>query len=128
MGRLFRYMLRSISAVNFLVLCAVLLPCATFASSSEDPSKHPRITGIDHVTIYVSDVTKSRQFYSNVLGLTVGCSGYSGPETCFLVRPSGQRLLLKPAPTDIRNDAHKSWLAEVGFATDNIAHMRDYLL
>jgi catechol 2,3-dioxygenase-like lactoylglutathione lyase family enzyme len=128
MGRLFRYILRSISAVDFLVLCAVLLPCATFASSSDDRSKHPRITGIDHVTIYVSDVTKSRQFYSDVLGLTIGCPQYTGPETCFLILPSGKRLLLKPAPADTRNDAHKSWLAEIGFATDNVSYTRNYLL
>ena len=115
------------SAVRFLLLCLVLQPAASASRLGEQPER-PRITGIDHVTIYVNDVTKSSHFYSDVLGLTVGCPGYSGPETCFLVRPSGQRLLLKPAPTDIRNDAHKSWLAEVGFATDNISRMRDYIL
>jgi catechol 2,3-dioxygenase-like lactoylglutathione lyase family enzyme len=99
-----------------------------FASRLGEQPERPRITGIDHVTIYVSDVTKSRQFYSEVLGLTIGCPSYAGPETCFLVRPSDQRLLLKPAPTDMGNNANKSWLAEIGFATDNVSQARDYLL
>jgi catechol 2,3-dioxygenase-like lactoylglutathione lyase family enzyme len=115
------------SAVSSLLLCLVL-QSAMFASRLGEQPERPRITGIDHVTIYVSDVTKSSQFYSQVLGLTIGCPSYAGPETCFLVRPSNQRLLLKPAPTDVRNNAHKSWLAEVGFATDNVSHTRDYLL
>ncbi len=99
-----------------------------FASHLGEQAERPRITGINHVTIYVSDVTKSREFYSHVLGFTIGCPSYAGPETCFLIGPSDQRLLLKPAPTDVRNGAHKSWLAEVGFATDNVSHTRDYLL
>jgi catechol 2,3-dioxygenase-like lactoylglutathione lyase family enzyme len=115
------------SAVSSLLLC-LGLQSAMFASRLGEQPERPRITGIDHVTIYVSDVTKSSQFYSQVLGLTIGCPSYAGPETCFLVRPSNQRLLLKPAPTEVRNNAHKSWLAEVGFATDNVSRTRDYLL
>ena len=99
-----------------------------FASGSGKQAEHPRISGIDHVTIYVSDLTKSRHFYSDVLGFTTSCPQYSRPETCFLVPPSQQRFLLKPAPSDIRNGAHKSWLAEIAFATDNVPQMRSYLL
>jgi catechol 2,3-dioxygenase-like lactoylglutathione lyase family enzyme len=123
----FRAISPSMSAVSSLLLGLLLQPAMLASRLGEQPER-PRITGIDHVTIYVSDVSKSRQFYSDVLGLTVGCPGYAGPETCFLVRPSDQRLLLKPAPTDRTNNAHKSWLAEVGFATDNLSHTRDYLL
>jgi catechol 2,3-dioxygenase-like lactoylglutathione lyase family enzyme len=115
------------STVSFLLLCLVLQPAACASRLGEQPER-PRVSGIDHVTIYVSDVTKSRQFYSNVLGLTVTCPGYAGPGMCFQLRPSYQRLVLKPAPPDLRNNARKSWLAEVGFATDNVAHLRDYLL
>jgi catechol 2,3-dioxygenase-like lactoylglutathione lyase family enzyme len=114
-------------AVTSLLLCLMLQP-ATFASDLEEQGEQPRITGIDHVTVYVSDVSKSREFYSHILGFTIGCPNYDGPETCFLIRPSDQRLLLKPVPTDVRNNAGKSWLAEVGFATDNASRARDYLL
>lgn len=116
-----------ISIVNLLVLCLAMRSFG-IASPVPERSGRPRITGIDHVTIYVSDVEKSRQFYSDVLGLTVGCPQYSGPETCYLVRPWDQRILLKPAPAEVRNDAHKSWLAEIAFVTDDVARTRQYLL
>jgi catechol 2,3-dioxygenase-like lactoylglutathione lyase family enzyme len=112
---------------NLLALC-LALSSVTLATRSPEQNARPRITGIDHVTIYVSDMEKSRRFYSDVLGLTVGCPRYSGPETCFLVRPSEQRLLLKPAPTEIRGDSHKTWLAEIAFATDDVSVARQYLL
>jgi catechol 2,3-dioxygenase-like lactoylglutathione lyase family enzyme len=116
-----------IFAVDLLVLCFVL-SCVTLASDSLGQAGRPRITGIDHVTIYVSDLEKSRRFYSDILGLTVGCPQYSGSETCFLVRPSEQRILLKQVPTEIKIDAHKSWLAEIAFATDDVSDARQYLL
>jgi catechol 2,3-dioxygenase-like lactoylglutathione lyase family enzyme len=116
-----------VSALSSLLLC-LMLQLASFASPADEQPERPRITGIDHITIYVTDLKKSTHFYANILGLTLGCPDYSGPETCFLIRPSNQRLLLKPATGDIRNAAHQNWLAEVGFATDNAIHMRDYLL
>ena len=115
------------STVNSLVLWLVLHSTA-FVSRLPKQTERPFITGIDHVTIYVSDVSKSRRFFSDVLGLTAGCPQYSGPEICFLVAPSDQRLLLRPAPTETRNGAHKSWLAEVAFATNNISHTHQYLV
>jgi catechol 2,3-dioxygenase-like lactoylglutathione lyase family enzyme len=113
----------SISAVSSLLLCLVLEP-ASFAQQTE----RPRITGIDHITIYVTDVKKSSHFYAKILGLTLGCPNYVGTETCFLIRRSDQRLFLKSATGDIRTAAHQNWIAEVGFATDNALHARDYLL
>jgi len=88
----------------------------------------PRITGIDHVTVYVADVETSRRFYSDVLGLTVGCSPDDGTEICYLVRPTNRRIVLKPAPALIKNDVHTSWLAEIGFATDDVSQARQFLL
>jgi catechol 2,3-dioxygenase-like lactoylglutathione lyase family enzyme len=115
-----------VSVVSLLVLC-VAGPSGMLASQASENDGRPRITGIDHVTVYVSDVEKSRRFYSHVLGLTAGCPQYSGPGSCFLVRPSGQRILLEPAPVEVRNDFHKSWLAEIGFATDDVSQARQYL-
>src|ERR1043165_5383967 len=76
--------------------CVALRPAAP-AATAQERSKRPLIIGIDHVTIYASNIKKSRHFYSDVLGLAVGCPQYTGPETCYLVRGSDQRLLLKPA-------------------------------
>jgi catechol 2,3-dioxygenase-like lactoylglutathione lyase family enzyme len=114
-------------SADLLVLCFALSG-VMIASGSPKQSGRPRITGIDHVTIYVSDVEKSRRFYSGVLGLTVGCPQYSGSETCLRVRPSEQQVLLKLVPTKIRMDAQKSWLAEITFATDEVSDLRQYLL
>jgi len=115
------------SAVRLFGL-SLALSCVTLASPLPQQAGRPRIFGIDHVTIYVSDVEKSSRFYSDVLGLTVGCPKYAGQETCFLLRPSEQRVLLKLAPKEVRKDAHKGWLAEIAFSTDDVPDARPYLL
>jgi catechol 2,3-dioxygenase-like lactoylglutathione lyase family enzyme len=115
------------SAVGLLALCAVWQATASRLSPEERPER-PRITGIDHVTIYVSDVNKSREFYSQVLGLAMGCPQYTGPEICFLVARSNQRVLLRPAPALGGTATLKNWLGEVAFRTDDIAQMQRYLL
>ena len=124
-----------LSRVNFVLVSsacflAVFLAfqLVVLASDSQKQSKRPRITGIDHVTIYVSDIAKSQRFYSDILGLQVGCPQYKESDICYAIRPSGTRLFLKAVPDETRNDSHKSWLAETGFATDDVAHLRDYLL
>ena len=110
-----------------LSLC-VVLQSAVLASSPEKQPERPRILGIDHVSVYVSDIEKSRQFYSEVLGLTTKCPHYVGPDPCYLVAPSDQRVLLKRAPAQTKNWTLKNWLAEVAFATDNLIGMHRYLL
>jgi len=110
-------------ALFLFALCELLHSVALAA-----PPQRPRITGIDHVTIYASDLNKSRQFYSDDLGLITPCPKYKGPDTCFLVGPTNQRVLLKRAPIQTKNWTLKNWLAEVAFETDSVAEMRRYLL
>ena len=110
-----------------LALCFGLQSSLLAARPQEQPQR-PRITGIDHVTIYVSDIKKSRQFYSEVFGLTTACPQYKASEPCFLVGTANQRLLLEQAPTETTNGTLKNYLAEVAFATDNVREMRRYLL
>ena len=84
----------------------------------------PKITAIDHVRIYVSDVAKSRDFYSNALGLpSSGGNCWGRKRPCFPVN-SHQHLELEPVPPT----APKNWLAEVAFATDDAAALRRYLI
>lgn len=118
---LFRVARRPEYAATLLALC-LITQSAAFASNLEKQSKRPRIFGIDHVSVYVSDMQKSRHFYSQVLGLTTACPHYPGPEGCYLVAPSNQRVLLKQVPAQTEN-----WLAEVAFATDNLTEMHRYL-
>jgi catechol 2,3-dioxygenase-like lactoylglutathione lyase family enzyme len=98
------------------------------AARPQAQPQRPRISGIDHVTVYASDINKSRRFYSDVFGLTAGCPQYEGSEPCFLVGPANQRLLLQQAPIETKKSTLKNWLAEVAFATDNLTEMRRYLL
>jgi len=88
---------------------------------AQEAPKRPRITGIDHVRVYASNVDKSGEFYSKTLGLP-SCN-VAG--TCFRVgwHPR-QDLGLEQAVSN----APKDWLAEVGFATDDVTRMRRYLV
>jgi catechol 2,3-dioxygenase-like lactoylglutathione lyase family enzyme len=92
-------------------------------AAPEHQPKRPRITGIDHVTVYVSDIGKSRHFYSDILGLMVDCPGSTGTGACFVVGPRNQRILLEAVPAQ----SPTNWVAEIGFATDNAREMRGYL-
>ena len=123
----FRTMVSLTASRNLLALF-LALSCVAMASQAPGQPGRPRITGIDHVTIDVSDLAKSKRFYSEILGLTAGCPEYTGPEFCFLVAPSEQRILLRTKLDEIRNNPHKSWLAEVAFATENVSDLRHYLL
>jgi catechol 2,3-dioxygenase-like lactoylglutathione lyase family enzyme len=88
-----------------------------------DAPARPRITGIDHVRVYVSDINNATTFYAKLLGRPTkayGCKAVSLP--CFPINPSQQIELEKvftPAP--------KNWVAEVAYTTD-IEQMRRYLL
>ena len=112
-------------AAKLVALC-VFVQLQVAASSQQQPNR-PRITGIAQVTLYVSDLNRSRQFYSDFLGLTTACPRSTAQEPCFLVQ-ANQRVLLKPAPAETKTGRAQNWLAEVGFATDNVSQMRAYLL
>ena len=111
-------------AVLLVLLC--MLP-VTLALNSEKQPTRPRITGIDHVSIYVSDITRSGRVYSGVLGLAP-CPQATGPDRCFLLQSADQRIVLKRAPTQAGSASLKDWVAEIGFATDSVTEMRRYLL
>jgi catechol 2,3-dioxygenase-like lactoylglutathione lyase family enzyme len=104
-----------------LTLIAAML--SLHAAAVDRQPARPKITGIDHVRLYVSDVAKSRAFYSGALGLpsTVGnCTGDTRP--CFAVN-SEQYVELEAVPAP----APQNWVAEVAFATDDAEGLRRYL-
>src|SRR5271163_9418 len=92
--------------------------------AAQDAPVRPRITGIDHVVLYVTSVDNARAFYTKALGLPSeggGCAGVARP--CFPVNWDQQiRLENVPSP------APKNWLAELAFSTDDVAQLRRYLL
>jgi catechol 2,3-dioxygenase-like lactoylglutathione lyase family enzyme len=105
-----------------LALAACLVGSPLVAQ--ENPPR-PRITGIDHVRVYVTDVRKSRQFYSKLVGVRpVGMCFYTSLP-CFTVGSlENQTILLEKTPSL----AAKNWLAEIAFLTDDVEQMRRYLV
>jgi catechol 2,3-dioxygenase-like lactoylglutathione lyase family enzyme len=106
---------------RFFVSLSAALLCV--AGTADAQLARPKITGIAHVRVYVSDVGTSWNFYTNILVLPSqgGRCGTSRP--CLPVNASQQiefEKLPSPAPDN--------WLAELAFATNDVAEMRSYLL
>jgi catechol 2,3-dioxygenase-like lactoylglutathione lyase family enzyme len=107
-----------------------LLFVATFfckAVAAQVKPVRPKITGIDHVRIYVTDLAKSRKFYATLPGirdeLPTSCRDASRP--CFRVGwLRYQAIELDKASAGETKD----WLAEIAFGTDDVAQMRRYLV
>jgi catechol 2,3-dioxygenase-like lactoylglutathione lyase family enzyme len=107
-----------------LILVTLAAALLSLAGASPGQPARPKITGIDHVRLYVSSVDKSRAFYGDVLGLPTsggGCSGVTRP--CFPINWY-QQVELETVP----RPAPQNWLAEIAFATNDAKAMRRYLL
>jgi catechol 2,3-dioxygenase-like lactoylglutathione lyase family enzyme len=112
------------------ILAGIIFAVATIAAvglmrgaSAEGQPARPKITGIDHARLYVSDVAKSKAFYSGALGLPNAggnCGGKTRP--CFAVN-SSQYVELEPVPSP----APKNWVAEIAFATEDANGLAKYL-
>ena len=109
--------------MNFLVsLIAVLI--FFFAFNADDQPSRPKITGVAHVRVYSTNLSASRKFYSDILGLGPGSAGCVGlASSCFAVNDHQQIQVVNAA-----NPPTPNFLAEVAFATDDVARMRRYLL
>ena len=111
------------AAILFAV--GALLQLAAFRSRANNAPKRPRITRIDHVSLYVTDPRKAAEFYTKLLGLPdrgSACDGVSRP--CFAVdwgRKQAIELVLA------RSSKIKDFLAEIAFATDDVDQMHRYL-
>jgi len=104
------------------LLFAILLCCAAAASS--DAPKRPHITGIDHVRFYVTDIDKSREFYSKLVGIRWQ-QGVCAEQTlpCFAVGWNKNQTIHLEMVAD---SGIKNWVAEIAFMTDNVEQMRKY--
>jgi catechol 2,3-dioxygenase-like lactoylglutathione lyase family enzyme len=109
-----------------LLATGLLFQFVTLHSGAQDKPKRPRITGIDHIRLYVTDVDKSREFYHKLLGLPSVAGDCGGTaRSCFgwVQLGWGQRVELEEAPKQAPND----WVAEIGFATNDLDQMQRYL-
>jgi catechol 2,3-dioxygenase-like lactoylglutathione lyase family enzyme len=114
-------------AKQAVVLLAIgaLLQFATLRATAKEAPKRPRITGIDHVRLYVANRERAIEFYSKVVGRPTdkayGCRTASHP--CFPVWLN-QQIELEQSPTP----APRNWLAQIAYRTDDVVAMRHYLL
>ena len=93
---------------------------------AQDQPARPPITGIAYVRVWITDSHQSLDFYRKTLGLTLrdaGCPGLMRP--CFVVNEHQQLVLAEATATAV---PPANLLAEIAFATPNIAAMRLYLL
>jgi Glyoxalase/Bleomycin resistance protein/Dioxygenase superfamily len=87
--------------------------CLAAPLVAQDQPTRPPITGIAHVRIYSTDLRKSADFYSRMLGLPArsgGCTGMTHP--CFILSDR-QQVLLSEAPAT----PPPNLLFEIAFAT-----------
>jgi len=107
-----------------LLAAGLLFQLAAFRSGAQDKPKRPRITGIDHIRLYVTDIDKSREFYKSTMGLPEGGGCVGDAAACLTIfRGRRQAIELEPA----RSSEVKNWVAEIAFATDDAGQMRRYL-
>jgi catechol 2,3-dioxygenase-like lactoylglutathione lyase family enzyme len=115
-------MKRTSAAIGF-VFVAVSLCVPHHASGGDAPPVRPRILGIDHVRLYVSDVAKSKAFYSGALGLSNPNGNCACVEQQRFMVNEFQYVDLEEVPSP----RPRNWLAEIGFVTDNVAGLAKYL-
>jgi len=107
-----------------LLVTGLFFQLAALHSGAQDQPERPRITGVAYVRLYASNIEQSEAFYSSVLGLPSsggGCSGVTLP--CFSVN-GYQAVQLEQASSPAPNN----WLANIGYATDDVSQLRAYLL
>jgi catechol 2,3-dioxygenase-like lactoylglutathione lyase family enzyme len=121
---LWRRFARHFLALCALWLCGNLLFSFSYSFAQQPPPARPKITGIAHVRLYAANLNASRDFYRVNLGFgsgTAGCLGIANP--CFTVN-GHQQIELQQIPGGTPDNL----LAEVAFATDDVARMRKYLI
>ncbi len=109
------------------ILCLIALLVTLPALSAQDKIARPRITGISHVRVFVSDMAQSRAFYGGILEFpSTDPFCMAAALSCFAVRifPQPQLIELQQAPSP----APTNWLAELAFATDDVPRMRAFLV
>ena len=106
-------------------LAMLFLTCALL--STADDVKRPRILGVAHMALYVSDLAKARAFYKDFLGFDEPYSlkqKDSAADRIAFIKINEQQYLELFAEEPKHNDGQ---LNHISFYTDNAQAMRDYL-
>jgi catechol 2,3-dioxygenase-like lactoylglutathione lyase family enzyme len=107
--------------------CSLLAFAAFYTTTNQEPSR-PKILGISHVRIRVSDFCKARDFYSMVLDQHSYCPADKNPIGGSVALHSSQWITLNVNSLNAGSLLNQeSLLEEVGFITDDAAGLRQYL-
>jgi glyoxylase I family protein len=92
----------------------------------------PILNAIHHVAIICSDYARSKQFYTQLLGLTVIAEHYRRERDSWkldLALPNGNQLELFsfPNPPPRLSKPEAQGLRHLAFVVDNVAEFADYL-
>ena len=93
----------------------------------------PILNAIHHVAIICSDYARSKQFYTQVLGLTVIAEHYRRERDSWkldLAMPNGNQIELFsfPHPPARPSRPEAQGLRHMAFVVDNVAAFADYLM
>ena len=112
--------MRGIRIAAGMMVASLFLLLAAWAGQTAGRAK---VLGIAYVKLKVTDVEKAKAFYGGLLGLKGGTArNGNGVQASFVVNPSQRVELVKTAA-----GSSGSYLAEIGFATDDLMKMRAYL-
>lgn len=109
-----------IRSMCVIVCLTALSGFAPGPQTAPRPSR-PRITGISHVALRVSDAAAARRFYGGTLGLTERTSG--GDSRIVFAVGSRQRIVLEP---NLRAGEDER-LSHLAFETPELAALGEYL-
>jgi catechol 2,3-dioxygenase-like lactoylglutathione lyase family enzyme len=120
LSRFYTLSSRTARRTCFLLASSILVAFGTFA---KDPPKRPRIRGIEGVTVLVSNISASREFFHGVSDPRRVCNFCEDvPSDSFFLfgrqHIKLEQLLATPA---------SSYLAEVSFRTDDLQQLRKFL-
>jgi lactoylglutathione lyase len=116
-----------VKRIAILILIVVICALVSAARDQSSESKRPLIKGVAHIAFQVSDLTKARAFYGELLGYDEAYqflkSDGSPALTCFKVNERQYIEILPDLPPD-QDDR----LSHIAFETTDIEAMRVYLL
>jgi lactoylglutathione lyase len=104
---------------------SLLLAISFVGSIAGDEVRRPRILGLSHIALFVSDLQKSRAFYEDFLGYEEPyvLKREDGSERIVFIKINDNQYIELFAENP-RQDGH---LNHISFFTDSVQGMRDYL-
>ena len=110
--------------MKILAVTLLLLSLFRFAGSA-DEVRRPRVLGLAHVALFVSDLQKARAFYEDFLGYQEPyvLKGDNGCDRIVFIKINDQQYIELFAENP-KQDGH---LSHISFFTDSADQMRDFL-